>query len=81
MQLVEDRFCPVCGKARAWKFGLQKHKLYTAGGAVLKITHWKFVNQPQQHQLLMASLLVDGKAQKLENLDEMRGLTFRADSI
>lgn len=80
MQLVEDRFCPVCGKARAWKFGLQKHKLFTVGGAVLKIVHWKFVNQPQQHQLLMASLLVNGKAQTLETMDALRGLTLQVDS-
>ena len=81
MQLVEDRFCPVCGKARAWAFGFQKHKLYTAGGAVVKITHVKFENQPHQHRLLMASLLVNGRAQTLDNLDELRGLTFQSDSI
>lgn len=80
MQLVEDRFCPVCGKARAWKFGLQKHKLYTAGGAVVKIVHWKLINQPGQYSQIMASLLVNGRAQTLDTLDELRAVPL-ADSM
>ena len=80
MQLVEDRFCPVCGKARKWAWGLHKHTLHTAGGAVLKITHVKFENQPHQHRLLMASLLVNGRAQTLDTLDELRAVPL-ADSM
>jgi len=80
MQLAENRFCPRCGDARKWGMGLHSHTLQTRGGATLKITHIKFVNQPLQVPQLMASLLVNGRAQTLETLDELRAVPL-ADSI
>lgn len=75
MKLSENRFCPECGEARAWDFGLQRHTLKTPGGATLKIVHVKFVNayNAARHEL-MVSLLVNGRAQTLDTAEQLRAL-------
>lgn len=56
MQLTEDRYCPVCGRAEMWSFGLVWH---VVNGA--KYVHVKIRNEFREGRVkLMASILKNG---------------------